>query len=449
MPIANDRIMLDDAERQILVKTGMPPVFAQFLKEKSKALGIAFALRASSPVQRYLMPAAPKPASVKAKTGNWSFTKGIITIDPSLGKTEKVEGKWQLIPRTSHDFPKKNSGILSDTIHRLSLQEILSSLNSGEYSLVGTEQDIHDSGTLVLKPKFRFPASSHYVFRINFNEQKSRLEKQYPIDFSKILINIPLKEPQPIWWNEKWGDFEKCLDNYYPAQYMNDDDTEFKDIMVYGINDGSGKVLPITGDQDLLWISIPSSKHDKLLKDFEEVFNTFDRDGLEKLYLARVALHIRLGGKPEETDDAIHNSSLAGMGCITAYESYVIDEVNTAFDNNSGVHHLRNLIQHAAENHSPAEPSPMDANMIHIWRGKISMTHNENEMIQYVMQKDYPNENIFSIHHKWDMTKWGPVINLQLSLNQPVPADTLEEYKKYRTVHKPQTIFGIASWIKK
>jgi hypothetical protein len=448
MVIANDRIILDDAERQILVKTGMPPVFAQFLKEKSKSLGIAFALRASSPMQRYLMPAAPKPVSVKAKTGNWSFTKGIITVDPLLGKTEKVEGKWQLIPRTAHDFPKKNSGILSDVIHRLSLQEILSSLNSGEYTLIGTEQDINDSGTLILKPKFRFPASSNYVFRINFNEKKSRLQKQLIMDFSKMLINVPSREAQPSWWNEKWGVFEKCLDNYYPAQYMNDDETEFKDIVVYGINDGSGKVLPITGDQDLLWISIPSSKHEKLLKDFEEVFNTFEREGLENLYLARIALHIRLGGKPEDAEEAIHDYSLAGMGCITAYESYVIDEVNTAFDN-CGVKHLRNLIQHAAENHTPSEPSPLDANMIHIWRGKISMTHNENEMIQYVMQKDYPNENIFSIHPKWDMNKWAPVINLQLSLNQPVPVETLEEYKKYRITNKPQKIFGLASWIKK
>jgi hypothetical protein len=445
---AKNNYSLDAGEKDILVKTGMPPIFAQFLKEKSVSLGVAFAIRATSPFQRYLMPAAPKPSSVKAKTGNWSFTKGVISVDPALGKTEKIDGKWQLIPRTSHDFPKKNSGILSEVIHRLSLQEVLYSLNSGEYTLVGTENDIHESGFLVVKAKFKFPYDTEIVFRINFNEKKSRLEKQFPIDVTKLLIDIPVKESQPKWWNESWGKFTLCLDNYYPAQYMSANDSDFKDILAYGVNDGTGQVLPITGDQDLLWISVPSNKHDQLLKDFEEVFNSFDENDLAKLYKARIDLHIRMGGKPEDAVEAIHNHSLAGLGNVTAYESYVIDEVNTAFDT-CGIRHLRKLIQHAAENHTPEIPGHLDANMIHVWRGKISMTHNENEIIKFVMQQDYPNENIVNVHPGWDMAKWYTVIDTQIHLKQPVPAATLEEYKKHRGKVKPNALFGLTSWIKK
>jgi hypothetical protein len=439
---------LDDAEKIILKKTGMPPVFAQFLKEKSDTLGAAFALRASTPLQRYLMPAAPKPSSVKAKTGNWGFNLGIISVDPDLGKTEKMDGKWQLIKRSDEDLPPPESGILHEVVHKLSLQEVLAGLTLGDFDPIGTGDDIKDSGSILLKPKYKFPDGSDVIFRINLNEEASRTAKQCPIDYSKFLVSPPLKEKQPHWWDIKWGNFDSCLDTYYPAQYKHASDLEFKDILIYGINDGSGKILPITGDQDLLWISIPFKQHENILKDFEEVIDTQKVGGVEKLYSERVALHLKLGGDPADAQQSIHNQSLAGMGCVTPYESYVIDEINHSFTG-CGIKHLRNLIQHAAENHNPNKISPLDANMVHVWRGKISMTHNENEIIDYVLQKDYPIENIINIHPRWDMSKWSKVIAMQLALNQPIPVDTMSTYKLYRKKTQETPFFGLHTWIKK
>jgi hypothetical protein len=121
---------LDKQEQRIIKRAGIPPVFAHFLKEKSLSLGVAFALRVSNSPHRYLMPASPKPISVKSKTGNWSFTKGIISVDPELGTLEGETGKWKILQRHDKDLPK-DSEFLKPVLHKLSLQEILASINIG------------------------------------------------------------------------------------------------------------------------------------------------------------------------------------------------------------------------------------------------------------------------------------------------------------------------------
>jgi hypothetical protein len=439
-----ETIAFDREERRILEKTGVPPVFAQFLKEKSLLFDVAFALRANSPTPRYLMPAAPKPSSVKAKTGNWGFTKGVIAVDPELGKIEKLHGKWFLIKRSPGELPKKESGILQELVHTLSLQEVLAALNGGEFRIIGTEQDIQDSGYLVLQPENHFPDESDIIFSINFNEKKSRIEKQCKIDFAKMLAKLPAKESKPLWWKDEWGKFEEALDNYYPALYKHANDTVFHDILAYGIADETNKVLPVTGDQDLLWISVPSSKQE-IFKDFETVINTFEDGGIEKLYGERIALYLKLGGKPDDAEKSIRNGSIAGLGSVTPFESYIIDEVNLAFSC-CGVRHLRDLIQHAADNHNPDHPSPLDAIMLHVWRGRISLTRNENDIIHYVMQPGYPNENIIDVHPKWDMTKWSTVINMQIALKQPIPLNTLQAFRQFRNKNK---MLAFLPWVKK
>jgi hypothetical protein len=440
----NETVTFSKEEWRILEKTGVPPVFAQFLKEKSLLFGVAFALRANSPTPRYLMPAAPKPSSVKAKTGNWCFSKGVISVDPNLGKIERVHGKWFLVERTDHDFPSQQSGILKELVHTLSLQEVLAGLSAGEFRIIGTEEDIQDSGYLVLQPDQHFPDESDIIFGINLNENKSRIEKQCKIDFEKLLTKIPVKQSKPAWWKDEWGKFDDALDNYYPALYKHASDSAFHDIMVFGLADEKGKVLPITGDQDLLWISVPSSKQE-VFKDFENVINTFEEGGVEKLYAERVALFVKMGGKSADAEKNIRNGSIAGLGCVTPFESYVIDEVNVAFSH-CGIRHLRDLIQHAADNHNPDHPSPLDAMMLQVWHGQISLTRNENDLIHYVMQPGYPNENIIDVHPKWDMTKWSAVINMQIALKQPIPLNTLQAFRQYRIKNK---MLAFLPWMKR
>ena len=411
-------------EMQILKKTGIPPVFAQLLKQKSQQLHLAIALRATTPMQRYLMPAAPKPLSVKAKTGNWCFTKGVISVDPNLGKIQKNNKKWLLIKRDLEDLPT-HKDLLHTLLHHVSLQEILSLLEAEEIELIKVEN--HE---IYLKPLNRFPHDKQFVFKINFNEDESRIEKQCPIDFTKMLIQPFIKETKPSWWQAAWGDFDECRNTYYPIQYKTQDTDVFKDILVYGLYDQTKKILPITGDQDLLWISIPSKQHESLFKEFEEVVDTNKQSDIQKLYKSRIALHLRLGGKIQDVDACISNVSLGSLGRVSAYESYVIDSVNQGFIR-SGIKHLRNLIQHAAENHNPRKIVSIDARMVHVWKGQISMTFNENELIQFVLQKDFLMSNIVNVNALWDMNKWAPLIAEQITLKQPVLPDTIQALKTY------------------
>ncbi|MES2219204.1 MAG: hypothetical protein V4501_12435 [Pseudomonadota bacterium] len=447
-PVSQSALTLDEQEKEILTKTGIPPVFAIFLKQKSSQFGMAFALRTSPPVQRYLMPAAPKPVAVKAKTGNWSFTKGVIAVEPDLGKVEKVNGHWQVTQRSLRDFPDPKLGILNEVLHRISLQEVLSGIAGGEYKLIGTEQDIQDAGVITLQAARKNPEQSDIIFSIDLNEKPPRVESQCKIDFAKMLMSPPTKAARPSWWLDEWGDFANCLDNYYPAQYKHASDINFMDIMVYGIDDGDHHILPITADQDLLWISIPAKQHDELWKDFEEVINTFEQDGVEKLYLARVELYLRLGGDPGAVESSIRNETIAGLGSVTPYESYVIDAINKDFSQ-SGIKHIRNLIQHASENHNPDPEhlAPLDVSMVHVWRGKVSMTHTEKELISFILQDDYPKENIINIHPKWDMAKWSAVVHTQIDLHQPIPANTLAAYRIYR--QKNKGFANLLQWVQK
>jgi hypothetical protein len=436
---------LDESEKEILANTGIPPIFAVYLKEKSRSLGVAFALRTTSPVQRYLMPASPKPSSVKVKTGNWGFTKGVIPVDPRLGKTERIEHVWQLMPRHDDELPTE-SGILSEVVHTVSLQEVLAGINGQEFKLIGTTQDIQDSSRITIEPLHKVPLHSEIVFSINLCEKKPRVQEQCKIDFEKITVRMPPPEPRPDWWLNEWGDFDKCLDNYYPAQYKSAQDSDFKDIIVYGVADENNNILPITGDQDLLWISIPADQHELLLKDFEEIINTFEAGGIQKLYRARIALHIKMGGNPEDADDSIRNNAIAGLGSVSPHESFVIDEVNTSFSH-SGVNHIRDLIQHASENHNPAESSSLDVAAVHVWHDRVSRTRNENEMIQFITHDNYPQENIVNVNPRWDMNKWSAVITQQLQLKLPVPDATLNAYKNHQA--KSKSFTNLIHWVKK
>ncbi len=436
--LSQKKITLDDAERELLARTGMPPVMAKLLEEKSQLFG-AFAVRAGSPSNRYLMPAAPKPLSVKEKTGNWGFAKGVISVDPTLGKIIRKDGQWILRDRNPRDLPL-TTGMLQETIHHIALQEVLAGLQANLYQLIGTEQDIQQSERLVVSAPKKHPANTQILFSINLNETKSRLEKQPPIQFEKFFANDHTFIDKPTWWLEKWGVFEDCATTHYPAQYKQSHDIDFKDILIYGLTDRDGKILPITGDQDLLWISVPSAKQSEF-KEFEDVLNTFEHDGRVTLYEARLALYLKMGGKIEEAEMYISNESITEVGFITPYESYVIDEINRAFSH-TGIKHLRNLIQHAPENHNPNTHPSVDPPIIHIWQNKIYITRDEKQLVDHIMQGAYMKANIIQVNPKWNMRRWSQVIAAQVALKQPVLADTKLAYESYCAKHNLLPFWG-------
>jgi hypothetical protein len=426
-PINAQRVVIED---HILKHTGIPAVFAQLLKQTSVKSNIAFAIRGGLPFQRYMMPCAPKPVSVKAKTGNWGFTKGVIAENNDLGKVEDKAGTIVIKPREQKDLPQK-PGIVETTTHKLSLREVVAGLETGDFDFVSARD-----GRLIVTATDA-PTASNMEFSINLMESAPRVERQLAIEnIERVSQNLQTIK-KPDWWEDKWGDFTKATDNYFPAQMRdaNLPQSKFEDIKIYGVPNG-GKILPITGDQDLLWISAPVKEQDTKGK-FSQVYNTFDSRNVEDLVLARIKMASDLvksnpTAAHAEIQDvlAISNASIARLGCITAFESKVIDDVNKSFE--KSVPHMLDLFQHGAENRNPGKPSPLDAPMIHIWRGEIKLTNNENELINFVMQKDYLENNIIDIHPQWDMKKWGAVVEKQYQLQQPIPPLTMTAFLDHK-----------------
>jgi hypothetical protein len=191
------------------------------------------------------------------------------------------------------------------------------------------------------------------------------------------------------------------------------------------------KVLPITGDQDLLWISRPAQNAEGLEK-FAKVANTFKVSEIEQLVSERIKLALYLARNSHEKLPEllqINNASVARLGCVTTFESYIIDEVNKSLG--QVMTHMHDLFQHGTENRNPGLPSPMDSPMVHVWKGHVSLTQDEGELLEFVMQKGYLEENIIDVHPKWDMSKWSQVVNRQLELGQPVPLATLAARDEY------------------
>lgn len=421
---------LSQAESNISAQTGIPPLFAQYLKSVSEQLGCTFAIRVGEPFQRYLMPAAPKPSSVKAKNGNWGFTKGVISKEVKLGKIERDETDHKLHQkhRADYEVPKDQA----TTLHRLSLQEVLAGIKSGDFIRVGTDEDITRTGRLVVKAKDdKAPDPNTILFSLDLNDIQRRIP---PIKIERELVKAgEIKyEPQPNWWKKEWGDFEEQSQHYYAAQYKDTEDKAFNDIHVFGVPDGKGNVLPITGDQDLFWISRPPVLKElgggtfspEAMQEATRVVNTFTPEGVVDMINARINM------QGDNLDlDAITDSAVARLGCITPYESYLIDICNAPF--NQDVHHFRDLFQHGAENRNPGKPSPIDAPMLYINSERMELRNNEIEHVEYILTPGFLEKNIIDVHPGWDMAKWGAVVAKQLELNHPVSAATLQSYAKH------------------
>lgn len=414
----------------ILKATGVPAVFVDLLKQATKDNNNAFAIRAGSPFQRYFMPNAPKPVTMKAKTGNWGAVKGVIPEDNALGKVENHDGIMVVKARDDKKDLPQVPGIVEPVTHKLSLREVIDGVARHEFELKSVK-----NGKLIFTANDG-PTNSNIEFSINLHEKAPRVERQIELqNMDQISKNIA-DVKQPKWWREELGDFKKLIDNYYPAQYRdaNESRSEFRDINVFGVPKGDGPdkvVLPITGDQDLLWVTRPTTKENMI--EPPKVYNTFKQDQVGELIAARFDMAVAEAGDDMEKLTQlvdIDNASIARLGCVTAYESKIIDQVNSKM--RGEVQHMLDLFQHGTENHNPGTPSPLDSPMIHVWKGVLSITHNEKDLVDYVLQPGYLTANIVDIHPKWDMEKWSPVIEKQVKLGHPIPEATLAACVEYK-----------------
>jgi hypothetical protein len=418
------------SEDEILASAGIPKAYADILKKLSMEENVAIGLRAGAPLQRYAMPCSPKPSMYKAKTGNWGFTKGVIAEDRELGKVEHDKTGARVVKERddNYDLPK-DKALIKTVTHTLSVMEVAAGIESGQFEFVSAK-----NGRLIVKATDA-PTGASPEFSINLLEPASRITKPIDIDVSKVTANLPSANV-PNWWDPDWGNFDDVAKNYFPAQVLKGND--FVDIKVFGMEDKFNNVLPITGDQDALWMTRPADAVDNDER-YSKVVNTFSLAGTEEMLEVRLNMATREAGddvdKLMELTD-ISNSSIARLGCVTGHESRLIETINKRMQQE--VEHMVDLFQHGAENRNPGKPSPLDSPMIHFYRGQVFRTENEKELINFTMQPGFIERNIVDINPRWDMSQWSVVVEKQYALKQPIPPLTMAAFVEYQhTSNKP------------
>ena len=402
---------------------GLPPHLSEQIKSTTKQHSVAVSFRMSLPYQ--LADGAPKPATVKAKTGNWGFTKGVIAVDSEvLGRVEK---DGSIRRHESKDLPKNSSGAIAlpAVQHTIALGEIIQGLDKipPEYKIVSDEKNPNE---LKVQTILGNPNQDQVIYSINLNEGKPKGSHSSDEKASQT----------PTWWQEdKWGSFAEKSSLHFPASY--EADGARKPLQVYGLPDSQGQTVPITGDHDLLWITRTPQESAKVA----EVYDTSTVGGAYQLSKELIK-YDKAFAEANSTEPKFksHNDIpaevIATLGRVTAAEAYTIMDINAGYLNKStlGGEALKNPIQHGCENHTPYKPSDLDGPMLHFYKDHIIMTKDEKSLVDFLVHhKDYLKENIVDVHPQWNMELWGKVVAKQLELGQEsqLSKETVSSYKSF------------------
>ena len=260
-----------------------------------------------------------------------------------------------------------------------------------------------------------------------------------PEDINKEHINVSpaIKRKQPNWWKDIWGSFHDMQDHQFNIEYIKNQGESYKPLEIYASKDKNGKLIPITSDLDLLWISNPSEDHplvkaaaEKHSIDIREVINTFKTDGSGVIEM-RNALQAICNVDTEKRLDLekITDVRLGEIGCATPFEAYVILVINQRFA--EFVNHVQDLLQHGADNRSPYAPSDIEKTL-HIMHGLSVLTKNGSDLRKLVKQDDYLESFAIDLHPELDMKKWAAVVEKQLSCGQKISAELQAHYNEER-----------------
>ena len=443
-----------------LIPRELPPSFADKVKKVSRRLGGAiFAFRGNSSAPAYEFEGYPKPPTVKGKLSNVGAVEGYLPVDDAL--YGKIDASGKVIRYPPHALPEDKDG--NSTLLQVQLQRpldyFMEGLNSKppKFKLVGSSADekeiteeIKKTGILRVSAVSPFENVNNVVYRIDLNSK----ETTPPIAGMKRekISSVEAEEfKAPEWYTGKeWATVSK---QRFPVMGQKELDIAHEDplkdkIMIYAMKGPENKAVPIIGDQDLLWITMPKTVYDALphkelathaidtrrketlegggtvpvgADEMTEALMQLDKD------LSAINGAPPLFNSPLDIPDAV-----ADWGTLTAYEAYAAILINKEF----GIEfsHLLSLIQHGPENRTPYKPEDLNGNINHIGPDFVHQTNTEQELVDFVSSlKKFVENNIFVVHHGWDMEKWGPIVQHQIDLDQPVPAQTrkaLEDYNK-------------------
>lgn len=403
--------------REAFEAVGMPHEFAAQLMLLADQLGVTIAMRASEPEQLYSQSAQPKQSSVKQKSGDWGLTKTVISDDADLGRYD--EGK----PKNAGKQRPKGIELIQ---HHLTLRSILKRLddNCRVFGVAG------DRYLLVKCNDAPTDAAGEYLFRIGF------MQGIPPENIKEEHINISpkLKRKQPEWWKDVWGNFQDMLDHRFPVEYVKDMAASYEPLMIYAAKNKQDKLIPITSDMDLLWISRPERTNPLVVNvlekhniDIMEVINTFKEDGTGVKDMRKALEAIcKIDEEKRLNLDSITDERLASIGCATPFEAYVIFVVNQRFA--EYVNHLGDLLQHGADNRSPYAPSDIEK-VLHIIGGEAILTENEKDLIKFMLERpDFVDEYDIDIHPEVSMKKWGKIIEKQIARFQDIQQRLMDHF---------------------
>lgn len=234
-------------------KSQIPPLFVLAAGEVLADLKIhSISMRTTAAAIDYL-PHAPKPPSIKYKTGKGGISDAVIPVDESTTTMRDVNGK--VIALAQNQKYKPSSDDIGPMQYKIPLEKIILGLNKNppEFKMINVSQN----GVLEFNVISDDPAISMPTYKIDLNANNIA----EPLS-SALNRESPASAMQPDFWNPAWGDFKEKLQQGFPLEYQKDSAQAFKSYEVYGRGESPETRLMITGDQDVH--SMPRSSLYKL-----------------------------------------------------------------------------------------------------------------------------------------------------------------------------------------
>ena len=226
-------------------------------RENQNLIGMRLDERSRQLIDR---PFAPKPSTVKLKTGNWGWMKESIPVDQT-NLAKSING--HIKPGTSTELtrnPQKYPNVIAITTKKISLQEITEGLARGEYKEVKSS----NPNRIYVKPVGgSTPEDASIIFSIDLKGPKQKIE-------AKLTPQVA----QPDWWKANWGDFNAAQQFEYNAQYRKNDLVEFRDLEIFGAP-VNGKVCAFGKDNDGFLPCVQQQIFNDLPAAAKKIINTF------------------------------------------------------------------------------------------------------------------------------------------------------------------------------
>lgn len=489
-----EQLIAYDAEA--LAEVGMPPYCAAEIKEQK----FAVSFRANQLIDVFTDSAVAKWGIVRAKSTMHGLGKGTIPVPEDSHYLGRISDDGMVTAYTAdaklskyHKQVDPKEAKIFDVRQHVTLEEVMRGLHSRppEYVLVNDppKNNILEVRVHPKHPSLHgSPVAAAVVYSIDLMPSETNVIKAPTVAVAidqtaspserralvaKMKADARVKPAvdvkKPDWWDEKWGEYaDRWHDRYAVSKKPNAEAKDFTPYMVLG----DDKHHPIRPDQDMLWVPrpldevktlgltgpLPPEMHvplntiakksavlniiqlSKLLVKLDEIISGVDKDAdknkdKDKRLFPNGFKDLEPGGKFDIT----------ALGNITPFEAYRVLMLHSGLKRKyEKLDLMTEVIQHGAENRTPYMPENLTGKMLHFYRDpsrgemKVALTHNERELVAFVLKPEYLQHHFFEVHRLWDMKVWGPVVKAQIEAKQGdmLSNDTRAIYMAHESVRR-------------